>query len=210
MSTMLLVSLRSLLAAGACFAIAGAAAAQVPIDRDPVAMLRRADTDGDGKVNREEFIKARTADLEAAFGRIDADGDGKIDESEAKAAAERMRSLGAGGREGFRRPEGPRGERPDGERPRRPDGSGPPAQGGEWPRRPESGAGGEEAFGRLDRDGDGKLSREEFAEGMARLRDFMQRGGGRPGGAGGRAGPGMPDRGGRGSEEGFRRPPPQD
>ena len=115
-----------------------------------------------------------------------------------------MRSLGAGGREGFRRPEGPGGERADGERPRRPDGMGPPAQGGEWPQRPGSGAGGEEALSRLDRDGDGKLSREEFAEGMARMREFMQRGGGRPGG------PGMPNRGGRGTEEGFRKPPQQD
>lgn len=202
MRTTLPVSLRSLLTSGACLLIAGTAAAQPPVDRDPVEMLKRADTDGDGKVNRDEFIKARTADLEAAFGRIDADGDGKIDESEVKAVAERMRSPGAGGREGFRRPEGPRGERPDG--------GGPPAQGGEWPQRPGSGAGGEEAFSRLDRDGDGKLSREEFAEGMARMREMMQRGGGRPGGAGGPGGPGGPDRGGRGPENGFRRPPSQD
>jgi len=196
MSSTPTISLRSILAAGACLALAGTAAAQPPVDRDPVEMLKRADTDGDGKVNRDEFIKARTADLEAAFGRIDADGDGKIDESEVKAAAERMRSPGAGGREGFRRPEGPRGERPDG--------GGPPAQGGEWPQRPGSGAGGEEAFSRFDRDGDGKLSREEFAEGMARMREMMQRGGGRPGGAGGPGGPG------RGPENGFRRPPSQD
>ncbi|MFM8495311.1 MAG: EF-hand domain-containing protein [Planctomycetia bacterium] len=198
------IFLRSLLAAGACLALASTVAAQPPVDRDPVEMLKRADTDGDGKVNRDEFVKARTADLEAAFGRIDADGDGKIDESEVRAAAERMRSMGQGGREGFRRPEGMRGERPDGERPRRPDGDGQPAQGGEWPQRPGSAAGGEEAFARLDRDGDGKLSREEFAEGMARMREFMQRGGGRPGGSG------MPDRGGRSPEEGFRRPPPQE
>jgi len=172
------------LVAVACIAIASAAAAQPPTDRDPVEMLKRADTDGDGKVNREEFIKARTVDLEAAFGRIDADGDGKIDESEAKSAAERMRAMGPGSREGFRRPEGLRAGRPAGERP----GSGP---------------GGEEAFGRLDRDGDGTLSREEFAEGMARMREFMRRGMPGPGG------PAMPDRGGRGPEEGFRRPPPQ-
>lgn len=193
--------LRPSLAAVACIALAHAAFAQPPIDRDPVEMLKRADTDGDGKVNRDEFIKARTADLEAAFGRIDADGDGKIDESEAKAAAERMRSMGPGGREGFRRPDGPRGPRPDGERPRRPDGDGPPSLGGEWPQRPGGGPRSEEAFGRLDRDGDGKLSREEFAEGMARMREVMRRG---------MPGPGGPERGGRGPEEGFRRPPPQD
>jgi hypothetical protein len=205
-------SLRFLLAVGACLVLAGTAAAQPPVDRDPVEMLKRADTDGDGQVNRDEFIKARTADLEAAFGRIDADGDGKIDETEAKAAAERMRALGPGGREGFRRPDGPRGERPEGGRPMRPDGEGSLGKGGEWPQRPGGGrperagggAMGEQAFDRLDGDGDGRLSREEFANGMARMREYMQRGGGGP------AGPGMPDRGGRGPEEGFRRPPPQE
>ncbi|MFM8378038.1 MAG: EF-hand domain-containing protein [Planctomycetia bacterium] len=196
------IPLCPLLVAVTCIAIASMAAAQPPGDRDPVEMLKRADTDGDGKVNRDEFIKARTADLEAAFGRIDADGDGKIDESEATAAGERMRSLGPGGREGFRRSDGPRGPRPDGERPRRPDGDGPPLLGGEWPQRPGGGPGGEEAFGRLDRDGNGTLSREEFTEGMARMREFMRRG--MPGG------PGGPGRGGRGPDEGFRRPPPQE
>lgn len=204
MSVFSMIRLCPFLFAIAFLSLAGAAGAQPPGDRDPGEMMKRADADGDGKVSRSEFINARTADLEAAFGRIDTDGDGAIDESEAKAAAERMRSMGPGGREGFRRPEGPRGERPDGERPRRPDGDGQPAQGGEWPQRSGSAAGGEEAFARLDRDGDGKLSREEFAEGMARMREFMQRGGGRPGGSG------MPDRGGRGAEEGFRRPPPQE
>jgi Ca2+-binding EF-hand superfamily protein len=162
-------------------ALAHAAAAQPPADRNPVEMMKRADTDGDGKVSRDEFIRARTADIEAMFGRIDADGDGTLDEQEVTTAAERMRGMGPGGR------------RPDGQRPPRPDGERPP--------RPGSGPGGEEAFNRLDRDGDGRLSREEFDEGMARMREFMQRGG---------PGPGMPDRGGRGPEQGFRRPPQQD
>ncbi|MFM8433822.1 MAG: hypothetical protein ACKOBP_00540, partial [Planctomycetia bacterium] len=48
----------------------------------------------------------------------------------------------------------------------------------------------------------GTLSREEFTEGMARMREFMRRG--MPGG------PGGPGRGGRGPDEGFRRPPPQE
>jgi len=191
------ITIRMLLVTLAWFAATAAGANAQPMpDRDPGEMMRRADTDGDGTVSRDEFIKARTADLQAAFDRIDANGDGKLDEQEVTAAAERMRSMGAGGREGFRRP--------DSARPRRPDGDDPSQQGGEWPQRPGSGAGGEEAFNRLDRDGDGKLSREEFAEGVARMREFIQRGGGRPGGLG------MPDRGGRGTEEGFRRPPQQD
>lgn len=184
-------TIRMLLVPLACIAsTASFAIAQPLLERDPAEMLKRADTDGDGKVNRDEFIKARTADLEAAFDRIDADGDGKLDEREATAVAARMRPPGTGGREGGRM--------------MRRDGEGPPQQGGEWPQRPGSAAGGGEAFGRFDSDGDGSLSREEFAEGMARTREFMQRGGGRPGG------PGMPDRGGRGPAEGFRKPPQQD
>lgn len=182
------ISLRTLLVA--FFGVASTAAvagAQPAPDRNPAEMIKRADTDGDGAVSREEFIKARTAELEAGFGRIDANGDGKLDEEEVKAAAERMRSIGGGSREGgLRRPDGDRPMRRDGERPMRP-GAGP--------------GGGEEAFARIDRDGDGKLSREEFAEGMTRLREFMQRGGN---------GPGMPEGGRRGPEEGFRRPPSQD
>lgn len=170
-------------------AVAQGAAAQPPGDRDPAERLRRADADGDGKVTRDEFIKARTAEIEAAFARIDGDGNGTLDDKEMAAAAERMRP--AGGREG-RRPEGERPRRADGDRPRRPDSERPP--------RPGVGPGGEEAFNRFDRDDDGSLSREEFAEGMARMRDFLQRG----------EGPGIPDRGGRGPEQGLRRPPPQD
>ena len=175
--------------------LATVAVAQPPTNLSPAEMVKRADSDGDGKVSRNEFIKARTADLEAAFDRLDTSGDGSIDEQEAEAAVERMRSLAAGGREGgFRRPEGDRPVRPDGGRTMRREGDRPGIPGAE--------AGGEAAFNRLDGDGDGKLSREEFATGMARLREFMQRGMPTPGS--------MPERGGRGPEEGFRKPPQQD
>lgn len=60
-----------------------------------------------------------------------------------------------------------------------------------------------QGFERMDTDGDGKLSREEFAAGMARLRELMQRAG--PG----RPGPRRPG-GERGPEQGFRRPPTQE
>jgi hypothetical protein len=187
---------RSLLAVLLGSAITLPASAQPPAEFSPAEMMQRADTDGDGKVSLDEFIKARTARLEEAFARMDTDGDGSLDEKEAEAAAEQMRSMMPGGREGFRRPDGPRGGRPGMDRPQRPE--------GERPQRPGGGAFGEQAFDRFDGDGDGTLSREEFVEGSARLREFMQRGGPGPGG------PGRPDRGGRGPAEGFRRPPQQD
>ena len=195
----------ALLAIVAAALLVQGAAAQPPVGRDPGDRLRRADADGDGRVTRDEFIKARSSELEAAFARLDADGNGAIDDKEMAAAAERMRS--AGGREGPPRPaERPRraeGTGPDGERPQRADGERPARSDGERPPRPGAGPVGEEAFNRFDRDGDGRLSRDEFMEGMARLREAGRRG----------EGPGIPDRGGRddrGPEQGFRRPPVQD
>lgn len=118
------IATNTLLAAVAFVSLATMASAQPPNDRDPAELMTRADTDGDGKVSRDEFIKSRTARLE-------------------------------------------------------------------------------EAFARMDTDGDGKLSREEVAARMARARQFMQRNGQSPGGRG------RLDRGGRDSEEGFRKPPQQ-
>jgi Ca2+-binding EF-hand superfamily protein len=157
--------------------IAATAVGQEP-DRQRVAeWLKRADADGDGKVTKAEFIKARAADIEAGFARVDTNGDGILDEEEAERAAVLMRNALVPGGEPGRRP------------------GGPPPQG--------TGADALDApFQRMDRDGDGKLSRDEFAAGMARLREMMQqRGGMLPGQASGRAG---------GPEEGFRRPPQQD
>ncbi len=196
---------------------------------NPAEMLKRADADGDGKVSKEEFIKARSAELEEAFGRIDTNSDGFIDEAEVKAVADRMREgFNRGGGE-MRRPDG--GGRPEGEGMRRPDGEGgfrrPPE--GERPegmrrpdgeggfRRPEGGPpGGErgafmgdQAFSRMDTNGDGVLSKEEFETGMARMREML-RGVGRgegPPGAGSRGPEGM--RRPEGGEGGFRRPPQQ-
>ena len=166
---------------------AAVAVAQPPMESSPAEMVKRADTDGDGKVSRDEFIKARTTALEQAFARMDTDGDGKLDEKEVEAGAAQARAMGPAGLGGFRRP--------DADRPQRP--------GADRPQRPGAGAMAEQGFDRMDADGDGKLSKEEFAAGMKRLRELMQQGGA---GLGGPRRPG----GDRGPEQGFRRPPQQD
>jgi len=167
--------------------LAPAAVAQPAGEPSPAEMVKRADTDGDGRLNLTEFVKARTAMIEQYFARIDTDGDGMLDEKEMESAAEQMRQAAAAGRGEMRRREGQRPQRPGGERPQPPEGQ-----------RPGAAGLGDAAFGRLDRDGNGSLSREEFEEGMARMRQYMQQAGGRPG---------APDRGGRGPDQGFRRPP---
>jgi hypothetical protein len=161
--------------------------------RDPREMLKRADTNGDGKLDKKEFIAARTAEMEEAFGRIDANGDGLVDEQEIGQLTERMREqagragMGRGGERraaaagSERASEGAAGRRAEGPRP-----------GGE----PDA-AMAEQFFERMDTDGDGRLSREEYLAGAQRLRDSMRRGGGMPALGGRAAAP----------EEGFRRPP---
>jgi len=110
-------TVRMFLAAILGVAFATAASAQPPIDRDPAEMIKRADTDGDGKVSRDEFIKAQTERLEKMFARMDTDGDGKLSPEEFAEGRARMRELM------------PR----DGQRPRGPGGPGRPDRGGRGP-----------------------------------------------------------------------------
>lgn len=173
-------------------AVCGLQATAQDRPRGPAEMLSRADTDGDGKVSRAEFMAARTAEMEQAFGRIDADGDGFIDAREAEQVAARMREMA--GREGPGRVAPGRGD----EAGRRPFGERPTGEMAAEGQRPEALA--EQVFDRMDTDGNGTLSREEYLAGAARLREMMMRRGGQPG-LGGRAGP---------PAEGFRRPPRQD
>jgi hypothetical protein len=71
-----------------------------------------------------------------------------------------------------------------------------------------------ESFKRMDADGNGSVSEEEYVSAMNKIREMMSRGGGRPGeGRPGEGGPGgmrRPGEGGGppgGGEGGFRRPP---
>jgi len=141
----------------ASFALADENQSQRPGDgnrgglpRDPAAFFRSLDTNGDGVISREEAGE-RWERLSA----LDRDGDGKISLEEFRAAREGMRRPdGAGRPEGAGRPDG--ASRPEGAR--RPDGAG------------RAFGGGEELFKRLDRNEDGKISKDEVPEEMwARL-----------------------------------------
>ncbi len=135
--------------------------------------LKKVDTNGDGKITKEEFLAYSKKEAEDRFAKIDTNGDGVIDESEIKAAAEKMRE-GAGrrgegqgqGEGGFRRAPGSEGKEPS-----PPQGERPP--GGPEGRRPEGGPPGgpgmggmlgnpEETFKKLDKNGDGFVDAEEF------------------------------------------------
>ena len=122
-------------------------------------MIKKADTNSDGKISKDEFLNARKAEIEEQFSKLDGNGDGSADESEMKAMASKMRDgrrpeggspEGGGFRrppEGEGRPEGgpPRGEgRPDRGPEGRPEGrpeGGPPRDGQGQGRPPEGGRG---------------------------------------------------------------------
>ena len=193
--------------------------------------MKRADANSDGKISKEEFTAASQKESEERFSKADANSDGFVDDKEISDIAARMREAHKGGdrKDGFRRgpddrPDGDRPKgRPDGDRPKgRPDGDRP--KGGPDGRRPgmpnvdemfgrmDKNSDGsvdreeysefakqevEQRFGRMDGDNDGKVSKEELKTGIDRMRSFMGRGRG-PGGPDGR----RPDR-----EGGFRRPP---
>lgn len=185
---------KTLLALAALTASSGVAFAQEGGNR-LAEMIKRADTNGDGKISKEEFVNARKAEIEEQFTRLDSNGDGQADDAEMQAIAARMREGGPRreGGEGMRRPDGPPGgpesgfRRPPGEEgERRPEG-GPPPEGGPRGPRPEGGPGAmgrgvgggspmgalfqlmsPEGFSNVDKNSDGGIDLAEFKENAAK------------------------------------------
>lgn len=204
---------------------------------DPAAKLaefiKRADADADGKISKDEFANMGKKESEERFGKMDANSDGFVDQDEIGKISQMMRqgqgqqgqgmrrpegsSPGApGGEGGFRRPPGGEGGAPrsEGDRPKgapeggRPEGMRPGGEGGQR-------GGGmfgdpKESFKRMDADGNGSVSEEEYTAAMTKLREMMGSRGGQPGGPEGMRRPGgeggAPGGAPRG-EGGFRRPP---
>lgn len=194
--------------------------------------LKKADSNQDGKLSKDEFAAVSQRDTDERFARMDGNGDGFVDKEEVGKIAERMRSMAGRGRPdgapgrppggdgGFRRPPGgaPDGDKPEGRPPGgRPQGGRPGMNPDEIFGRMDGNGDGsvdseeyasfskreiEERFKRLDGDSSGTVSKEEFQQGLARMRQMMGQGRG-PGGPGGPQG--MQRRpGGPGGDEGGR------
>ncbi|MDI1311180.1 EF-hand domain-containing protein [Prosthecobacter sp.] len=185
------------------------------------AFLKNADTDNDGKISKDEFVNMGKKGSEDRFGHMDANSDGFVDKEEVAKMAQASSRGGPGqGGQGMRRPDGggsPGGDgggfrRPPGGEGGSPGGS-PPGQGqgqGQGMRREGEGGRGRGMFGdpkenfkRMDADGNGSISEEEYIKAMEKMREMMR---------GGQGGPGMkrPGEGGGPPGEGqggFRRPP---
>lgn len=144
----------------ACGLVAGAwrAAAddQPATAADAAAIFRQLDANGDGQISDDEAPAARRQLFKRLLRRADANGDGKLSEAEFLA--------------------GMKEERPD------PPAEPPAGGGGQYAKFLEADSG--ELFQRLDANGDGKITREEFAKGHALLRAQV--------GAGQQAGPAGP------------------
>lgn len=190
-------------------------------------MLKKFDTNGDGKISKEEWLEFSRKEADDRYSKMDTNSDGSVDKAEMEEGTRKMREMrgqGGGGERpgGFRRPEGGDG----GVRPR-PDGGGsaPQAPGEGGPRMMGGGMGGglrdifkkieengsitkeefgkinEEQFNKMDTDKDGKITKAELEETMKKMREMM--GGRGQGEAKGGEGSGPRP----GGEGGFRKRP---
>lgn len=143
--------------------------------------IKRADTDNDGKISKDEFLASTKKESEDRFSKLDANSDGFADKSEIEEAGRKMREMAqrrpeGEGPGGFRRPDGEGSRRPEGDGFRRPEGDGP---------RPRPGQG-DSQNGNPPPPGDGGFRRPEGGEGrrgpggdggrgMGMLGDMLQR-----------------------------------
>ncbi len=125
--------------------------------------FKQLDKDGDGKISKDEAPER----MKENFDRLDANGDGFIVIEEFQRVMGAMRGQGG---EGGRKPEGDAASRPGGEGRPRDGADGRPRDGADG--RPRDGAGLAARFKELDKDGDGKISKEEAPE---RMRDNFDR-----------------------------------
>jgi Ca2+-binding EF-hand superfamily protein len=168
-------------------------------------MFKKMDTNGDGKISKEEYLAFEKQQAEERFSKIDTNNDGSIDVKEFEEAARKLSEARRGQQGaqsgGFRRPEGSGdGNRP---RPSAADGGGAAPGGG----RGGFGGGGmaeiyrkvnesgsitkeefqkitTEQFDKLDANHDGKITKDELDAAIAKMREaFGNRGqGGAEGG----------------------------
>jgi hypothetical protein len=203
-------------------------------------MIKRMDTNADGKISKDEVLEGAKKEAEDRFSKMDTNADGQADEAELRAISEKVRDSGRRGEEGMRRPEGGGFRRPpEGGSPGSPQGGPGGPQGGpgmgmrgmgnpaEALRNADANKDGaidkdeframrskesDEQFSRMDGNADGKITQEEFQQIGERMRAMMGNRGGPEGmrRPGGEGG-GFRRPGGEGGEGGgFRRPPSQD
>lgn len=163
--------------------------------------LKKVDTNGDGKVSKEEWTEFSRKESEDRFSKMDTNKDGSVDKAEMEEGARKMHEMrGQGGERpgGFRKAEGGEGENR-----KRPEGGGaPPIAPGEGDRRPMGGGlreifkkieengsitkeefskMNEEQFNKMDANHDGKVTKEEIEETMKKMREMMGGRGGQDG-----------------------------
>jgi Ca2+-binding EF-hand superfamily protein len=132
------------------------------------AKFQKMDTNGDGKISRDEHA----AGAKAMFEAMDANGDGKVTAAEMDAAAAKMMDERGGEKEqAIRAEKGQKTEPAAADKIKMIDTNGDGALSAE-----EHAAGSRQMFDKMDADGDGYLTKAEFKAGHAKLMSKAHRG----------------------------------